>query len=83
MEAIVDALHDIKDESSVPCLRKVLDHYEIGDDDFHFNRKVLLALERIGTVEAFSAIRTALANENELIRETAEEIIQRKTPTTG
>lgn len=79
LEAIIDALHDIKDEKSIQSLKKVLNHYEAGDDDFAFNRKVLWALERIGTKEAFDAVKTALDNENEIIREMAEEILERKS----
>jgi hypothetical protein len=77
MEAIVDALIDAKDQKSISSLKKVLNHYEAGDDDFNFNRKVLWALERIGTIEAFEVIKLALNNENEFIREYAKEILER------
>lgn len=78
LEGIIDALHDIRDENSVSCLKKALSRYEPGDDDFAFNRKVLWALERIGSEEAFNIIKTSLTNENQIIKELAEEILERR-----
>src|SRR5205085_2221125 len=44
MEAIVDALFDIADERSVPSLINALECSLPGDDDYHFNRKIIQAL---------------------------------------
>ena len=77
LEAAVDAMHDVADEASVACLRAALGREEPWDQDFAFNRKILWALERIGTPEAVDAIRSALNNKHARISETAEEILER------
>lgn len=76
-DSIADALFDIKDEKAIPSLKKSLNYYEVGDDDFNFNKKVLYALERIATIEAFGVIKTALENENGEISEVAQDILER------
>ena len=77
IEAVVDAMHDVADEASVPCLRTALEREERWDQDFAFNRKILWALERIGTPDAMEAVRSALESEHVRIRGTAEEILER------
>jgi hypothetical protein len=52
LEAIADAMFDIRDERSVRSLTAALDHSVRGDDDRHFNRKLIAALARIGTDDA-------------------------------
>jgi HEAT repeat protein len=76
-DAIADTLFDIKDEKAIPTLKNSLNYYEPGDDDFNFNKKVLYALEEIKTINAFDAIKLALELKNDVIRETAKEILER------
>lgn len=76
MEAVVDALNVMPDKSAVIALRKALSYRLPGDDlAFHFNKKVILALDRIGTDEALSAIRTAEESPEEPIREFAHQLL--------
>ena len=78
-DSIVDALFDIEDEKSIPSLIEALNYHEAGDDDYNFNKKVLYALERIGSTKAFEIIKNALTNENPVISETAKEILERRS----
>lgn len=78
IEAVVDAMHIVADPTSVSYLRSALGRYEPWDQDFTFNRKILWALERIGTPEALEVISSTLKNEHTRIRDTAEEILERK-----
>ena len=79
MEALADLLFDIRDERSVPALIRAFDYYLPVDDDFHFNRKVLHALYRIGTEEGISVVTQALHSRKELIRETAEHLLSQNS----
>ncbi len=82
-ENIVDALYDIRDERCVPSLIRALDHYEPGDEDRHFNKKVLYVLARIGTDDAIKGLRLALQSPEEQIRETAEDELARIQTSSG
>ena len=42
----------LEDEQTVPSLAGALEHYLLGDADYHFNRKVIYALVNIGSNEA-------------------------------
>jgi HEAT repeat protein len=77
MEALADLLFDIRDERSVPALIRAFDYYLPVDDDYHFNRKVLDALHRIGTEEAIEIIKRAVHSPKALIRESAEHLLNR------
>jgi len=80
MEAIADAFLDIHDERPVPTIIRALDYCVEGDDDFHFNRKLVAALHRIWTKEAIDGIKLASHSAQELIRETADEFLVRQPP---
>jgi HEAT repeat protein len=82
MEALADLLfdiRDIRDERSVPSLIRASDYFLPVDDDFHFNRKILDALHRIGTEEAVTVVKKALQSPKELIRETAEHLLSERS----
>jgi hypothetical protein len=83
MEAVADAMSSITDEEAVPSLIGVLDHYLIGDADFHFNRKILYALANIGSPEAIAGITSALQSPEEIIRTTAKKELDRIRATKG
>jgi hypothetical protein len=54
---VVDLLHDLADPRSIEALRRAADLEQPGDDiAHHFNRKCALALEHIGTDEAYQAL---------------------------
>jgi hypothetical protein len=73
MESIADAFLDLNDERSVPSLIRALDHHLVGDDlAFHFNKKVIYALARIGTSEALEGINLALTSSEPAIRRAAK-----------
>jgi hypothetical protein len=78
MEAVADALLIIKDERSVSSLINALDYYVDGDGGYHFNRKLVIALENIGTKEALNGVRLAAESPHEFIREDALEVLKRK-----
>lgn len=78
MEAVADALLIIKDERSVSSIIKALDYYVDGDEGYHFNRKLVIALENIGTEEALNGVRRAVENPRVFIREDALEVLERK-----
>lgn len=77
MEAAADALFDIRDERSIAALTGALDHHPAGDDDFHFNRKLVIALANIGTPPALEGVRKAAESPHELLREEALQAINR------
>ena len=77
LEAVADALSEIKDEGSVPSIINALGYYVNGDDNYHFNRKLVGALENIGTGEALKGIKLAVESPHELIREDASEALER------
>ena len=56
-DAIVDAFEPTADPAAVPALRRALTWVPEGDDYGQIGRKVVWALERIGTPEAYTAIR--------------------------
>lgn len=76
LEAIADALIDIRDENSVASILKSLNYYIHGDPDCHFNRKLLAALSKIGTPVALQGIKQALDSEEEIIRREAQRLLQ-------
>jgi hypothetical protein len=76
-EYVVDIMDVVEDERSIPCLIRSLEYYSPGDDDRHFNRKIIYALSRIGTTEAIDGIRLALKSDDEIIRKTANEELKR------
>lgn len=71
MEALADLLFDIRDERAVPSLIRALGYHVQGDSACHFNRKVIDALDRIGTPAAIEGIRLAVQSPRALIREAA------------
>lgn len=77
MEAVADALFELKDERSVACLTNALEHRVSGDDDLHFNRKLVSALENIGTPTALNGLRKAAESPRELLRKVALSALQR------
>ena len=77
MEAVADAMFDLKDERAIPSLIGALDHYLIGDPDFHFNRKILYALANIGTQDAIDGIKGALRSPEKIISSTARRELER------
>jgi len=76
MEAVADALIDIQDERSIPSILRSLDNYLETDADYHFNRKLVVALLKIGTKEAIDGIKLASKSPKELIRERAERALE-------
>jgi hypothetical protein len=77
MEAVADALFDLQDERSITCLTTALEHRVSGDDDLHFNRKLVIALENIGTPAALIGLRKAAESPHELIRKEALAALRR------
>lgn len=81
IEDIADTLDYIHDERSVPSLINALDYYVPGDDDRHFNKKLLYALARIGSEEAIAGLKLAAQSQEEEIRETArQELLRLEIP---
>lgn len=78
MELLADLLIDLHDERSVPSIISALDYHVQGDGSWHFNRKLVEALDRIGTPKAIEGVKLAAQSPHELIREEAEEILQRR-----
>jgi hypothetical protein len=81
MEAIVDTLNVMTDARAVSSLKHALSYRMPGDDlAFHFNKKVINALARIGTTEAEAEIEDATKDPEEAIRSFAKYILtQSKT----
>lgn len=77
MEAIADRMFSLRDEKAILSLIRVLDHYLVGDADFHFNRKIIYALKNIGSAEAIAGIKIALQSPEEIIRTTAQKELDR------
>lgn len=71
LEATVDALDEIEDEDSVSCLIRALNYYVPGDGGLNFNKKIISALSRIGSVEAIEGIKLAFKSDEPEIRERA------------
>ena len=78
LTSIVDALHIIRDERSVPSLTAILEHRIENDPEFSVNRKALFALFRIGTPDAIDAIERASESEHGAIREVAQRLVEIK-----
>ena len=76
MEDIADALIDIQDERCIPSIIRALDYYLWWDSDSHFNRKLIVALQNIGSDAAVNGLRLALRSPKELIREDAENALR-------
>ena len=77
MEAVVDALNIMSDVRAIEPLRRALSYRMPGDDlAFHFNKKVIGALARIGTAEARTVIAEALQSSDEPIRVFAQDILR-------
>lgn len=76
-ESLADAFFDIQDERSVTAMVRAIDHYEPGDDDRNFNKKLIYALANIGTEQAIDGIRVAAQNADEQIRSAAEQELLR------
>ena len=77
MEAVADAMFTLKDEKTVPSLIGVMNHYLVGDPDYHFNRKIIYALASIGSAEAIAGIESALDSPEAIIRSTARKELDR------
>lgn len=78
MEGLADAFWDLRDERSVPALIRALNHYLAGDElSFHFNKKVIYALARIGTKEALEGIKSAMNSAEAKIRDAARQELER------
>jgi hypothetical protein len=56
-EDIVDALNEGQEPAAVPCLRRAVRWIPETDEDGQLARKAVYALNRIGTPEAYEAIR--------------------------
>jgi|SRR5581483_9516317 len=79
MEEVAELAMYMKDERMVPSLIRALDFTVGGDDDNHFNRKLVQALGRIGTPEAIEGLKLAAQHGHELVREEAEEQLRRRS----
>lgn len=77
MEAIAESLSEIRDERSIPCIKRCLNYHVYGDDSRQFNLKLIDALFRIGTREAVEVIEQGQTSPDEIIREYAEEFMMR------
>ena len=77
LEDIADVLYDIADPRSVSSLESIMNHEVPGDDDYHFNRKVIYSLGNIGTKQALEAVRKALGSPEHLIKRAAEETLRK------
>jgi len=78
MEAIVDALNVMTDARAVGSLKHALSYRMPGDDlAFHFNKKVINALARIGTPEAEAAIAEAMEDPEPIIQLFATDMLNR------
>lgn len=77
MEAIADSLVEIRDENSVPCIRRSIYYRVYGDDGRHFNRTLIEALYRIATEDALEGIKEAKRSSDEMIRAHAEDFLAR------
>jgi hypothetical protein len=76
MEAVIDALNIIPDQRAIHSLTGALSYRMPGDDlAFHFNKKVITALDHIGTDESRAAISLAERSPEEPIRSFAREIL--------
>jgi len=76
MEAIVDALNVMTDPRAVGSLKHALAYRMPGDDlAFHFNKKVINALARIGTPEAETAIAEATHDPEPIISSFAKDML--------
>jgi hypothetical protein len=76
MEAIVDTLNVMTDARAVGSLKRALSYRMPGDDlAFHFNKKVINALARIGTTEAESVISEATQDSETAISLFAKEML--------
>jgi hypothetical protein len=76
MEAIVDALNIMRDARAVGSLKRALSYRMPGDDlAFHFNKKVINALARIGTNEAETVITEATQDPEDSIRLFAKDML--------
>lgn len=72
LEAVVDALVIMPEESAVGPLRRALFYQLPGDDlAFHFNRKIIAALSAVGSDAAIAGIREALKSPEETIQSSA------------
>ena len=79
MEEIADLAFSLADPRMVPSIIRALDYTVGGDDDNHFNRKLVQALGRIGTAEAIEGLKLAAQSPFELVREEAEEELRRRS----
>jgi len=78
LEAIADVLFTLKDENSIPCIIDSIGYYIPGDDDYHFSRKLVLALGHIGTQQAIDGLEQAVqCSESELVRKLALHELQK------
>jgi len=76
MEALVDTLNIMRDARAVESLKHALSYRMPGDDlAFHFNKKVINALARMGTPEAESAIAEASRDPEEAISSFAKTML--------
>ena len=71
IDDIVDLLHDIGDPAAVGALERAMLHPPEWDEYYHFARKCLWALLKIGTPEAIAAVRRATQSDIPDIREEA------------
>lgn len=77
IEDVVELLSQIPDVRSIPSLSKAIDLNLPGDEDNHWlNRKVIRALEVMGTPPAIEVLKKALKSPWEEIREDAGFAIQ-------
>jgi hypothetical protein len=74
-EDVVTALDAIRDPDSVQCLREILSWEPDYDEARWIALKALSALAAIGTPEALSALRGALDDPSEVVRDAAAQAL--------
>jgi hypothetical protein len=78
-EDIIDALNEAQDPAAVPCLRRAITWVPESDEFGQQPRKVVWALNRIGTPEAFAAIREEVTPDlPEKVVEAAEQVLENR-----
>jgi hypothetical protein len=76
LEDIVDALNEGRDPRAIPTLRRAITWVDDADEFGQLPRKAVWALARIGTPEAFAAIREEVTPDlPEAVTEAAEQVL--------
>lgn len=78
-EDIVDALNEGQEPAAVPALRRAVRWIPEHDEDGQLARKAVWALNRIGTPEAYDAIREAVTPDLPFkVVEAAEHVLEKR-----